>query len=183
MKTVFLTTALSISCIFAFAQSTFVSKNVKADFFSKTAIEDISAKNTTGTSVYLPNKGDIQFSLGIKAFTFPIALMQEHFNENYMESDKFPTASFKGKLDKVIDLSKDGEYDVKATGKLLIHGVEKDRIIDGKVIVKNGIPSMTTSFKVKCVDHDIDIPKIVTAKIAESLDVNVATTYSVYKSK
>ena len=99
--------------------------------------------------------------------------MQEHFNEKYMESDKNPKSTFKGKINEKIDFTKDGEYNVTVTGKLNIHGVEQDRTISGKVIVKEGKIQLLTSFKVKNADHKVEIPKIVSAKIAEELDVKV----------
>jgi polyisoprenoid-binding protein YceI len=99
--------------------------------------------------------------------------MQEHFNEKYIESEKYPQSSFKGKINETIDYTKDGEHNVTVTGKLNIHGVEQDRTISGKVIIKNGTIQLISEFKVRNVDHNIQIPKLVVAKIAEAIEVKV----------
>ena len=99
--------------------------------------------------------------------------MQEHFNEKYMESEKYPSSSFVGKLNEAVDLSKDGEYNLTATGKLKIHGVEMDRTIPVKATVKDGKLSFVSEFKVKVSDHKIEIPTLVMAKIAEEVSVKI----------
>jgi polyisoprenoid-binding protein YceI len=106
-------------------------------------------------------------------FEFENKLMQEHFNEKYIESEKYPQSSFKGKINETIDYTKDGEHNVTVTGKLNIHGVEQDRTISGKVIIKNGTIQLISEFKVRNVDHNIQIPKLVVAKIAEAIEVKV----------
>jgi len=102
--------------------------------------------------------------------------MQEHFNENYMESDKFPTASFKGKINDNVDLTKDGTYKVTASGTLNIHGVEKPRDIEGSVTVKGGNVSLSSNFRVKLEDHKIERPSVVFQNIAETIDVKINAT-------
>ena len=103
--------------------------------------------------------------------------MEEHFNENYMESDQFKTAMFKGVIVEKIDYTKDGEYKVTAKGELNIHGVNKERLISGKMIIKNGKIQVIASFDVRLADHDVDIPKVVTKKIAETVTVKVKTNF------
>ena len=107
--------------------------------------------------------------------------MQEHFNSDYMESDKFPKATFKGKIQEKVDLTKDGAYPVNVSGDLTVHGVTKPRTITGNVTVKGGIITMTSEFMVRCADHDIKIPSIVFHNIAESIKMNVSATYALYK--
>jgi polyisoprenoid-binding protein YceI len=102
--------------------------------------------------------------------------MEEHFNEKYMESEKYPNSIFSGKINETIDYTKDGSYDVTVTGKLNIHGVEQLRTFKGKVMVKDQSIQLISDFKVKLADHNIDIPKLVVAKIAEVIDVHVDTT-------
>jgi hypothetical protein len=158
-------------------------KNASISMYSKAPIEDIEAKSATGTSVYNSATGDIAFSVAIKSLKFPKSLMQEHFNENYMESDKYPNAVFKGKVQEHPDLSKDGTYNVSATGDLDVHGVKQTRTIPGTITVKGGIVSLNAEFMVKCVDHRITIPTLVFHNIAESIKIQVAATYNKYQAK
>ncbi|GAB3937820.1 hypothetical protein GCM10028827_43000 [Mucilaginibacter myungsuensis] len=145
--------------------------------YSKAPLEDIRATSATAASVYKATTGEVAFNVPIRSFKFQKSLMQEHFNENYMESDKFPNATFKGKVQSLPDLTKDGTYAVKATGDLTVHGVTQNRTIDGAFTVKGGAVSFNSEFTVKCVDHKIDIPKLVFQKIAESISVSVTATY------
>lgn len=103
--------------------------------------------------------------------------MEEHFNENYLESDKYKTAVFKGKINERIDFFKDGSHDVSASGKLNIHGVEQERILKGTIHIKGDTITLESGFKVALKDHKIDIPKIVTSNIAEEVDVKAVITY------
>jgi len=155
------------------AQPNFSTKNAKISFFSSTPIEDIKAASNNGMAVLVTRTRDIIFQVPIKSFEFAKGLMQEHFNENYMESDKYPIARFKGKINQAIDFSKDGEYPVSATGNLSVHGVEQPRTINGKLMIKDGKVALNSSFDVKCVDHNIKIPKLVMTKIAEVISVKV----------
>ena len=142
-------------------------------FFSSTPLEDISAKDTIATMLLNSKTGDVIANISIKGFVFPNALMQEHFNENYMESDKFPMGSFKGKINEVIDYTKDGSTAVTMTGTLTIHGVAKPRTISGTLVVKGGKVTIDTKFSVALVDHNITVPSAVGAKIAEKIEVTV----------
>ena len=108
--------------------------------------------------------------------------MEEHFNENYIESDKFPKATFKGKILSPPDVSKDGTYPVNAIGDFQIHGITRNRTITGTIIVVNGVVTLNSEFTVKCADHHIDIPQIVFHNIAESIRVRVSGTYSLFKN-
>lgn len=106
--------------------------------------------------------------------------MQEHFNTDYMESDKYPKATFKGKIQEHIDVTKDGTYPVNAVGELEVHGVKQQRSIPGKMTVVNGTVKMTSEFMVKCADHHIEIPRLVFHNIAESIKVTVNAAYTAY---
>ena len=159
----------------------YVCKNARISLYSSAPIEDIKAVTNTGTSVYDASSGELDFSVTISSFQFAKSLMQEHFNSDYMESDKFPKATFKGKIQEKVDLTKDGAYPVNVSGDLTVHGVTKPRTITGNVTVKGGVITMTSEFMVKCADHDIKIPSIVFHNIAESIKMNVSATYSSYK--
>ena len=163
-------------------QDIYVSKNAKVSLYSSAPIEDIKAATSSGGSVFNPSSGELDFSVNIKSFTFEKELMQEHFNSDYLESDKFPKAIFKGKIQEHVDLTKDGTYPISVTGDLTVHGVTQKRTITGTISVKSGVISMTSEFMVKCEDHHISIPQIVFHNIAESIKINVSATYSPYKS-
>jgi len=162
-----------------FGQDILKSNQVKIGFFSSTPIEDIKALSEKGASVLLIKSKDIVFQVSIKSFEFSNKLMQQHFNESYMESDKYPTASFKGKIVEDIDFSKKGNYPITAKGKLKVHGVEKDRTINGTLQISDTGMSLTSAFDVACKDHQIEIPSIVFKKIAEVIKVNLNVTYKI----
>lgn len=145
-------------------------------FFSSTPVEDISATDTVATMLLNSKTGDVIANISIKGFVFPNLLMQEHFNENYMESDKFPMGSFKGKIKETIDYTKDGTYNVNIEGTLTIHGVAKPRTIPATVIVKGSSVTVDCKFEVALVDHNIEVPQAVGTKIAEKIQVTVNTT-------
>jgi polyisoprenoid-binding protein YceI len=156
----------------ASAQS-FVSKNVRIGMFSSTPLEDIKAVSDQATAVIVAKTREVVVQLAVKTLDFDRKLMQEHFNENYIESDKYPLARFKGNLDQSVDLTKDGDYHVSVTGVLSLHGVDKQRTIPCNISVRNGVVTVESQFKVACTDHRIKIPKLVFAKIAESISVKL----------
>lgn len=138
----------------------YIAKTCEISFSAPTPIEDIAGVNKVAKPLLNTATGDLQMKIPMTSFIFEKPLMQEHFNENYVESEKFPYAIFKGKLNEKIDFSKDGEYKSTATGKLTIHGVEKDRTIEGTIVVKGGEITMNSSFKVTFAEHDIVIPAL-----------------------
>lgn len=155
-------------------------KNGSVSFFSNAPVENISAENNQVMSVLTMASGDLQFSVFINAFHFKKSLMEVHFNENYMESDKYPKAIFKGKIN---DLSKlnfttDGNYNVEVTGDLTMHGVTNKVTTQGVISVKSGIVTASANFKIKLADYKISIPKIVKENISEVVDVKVACVYN-----
>lgn len=161
------------------AQKVFT-KNGKISFFSKTDMEDISADNNQVMSVLNTQTGDLQFSVLIKSFKFEKALMEEHFNENYMESNKFPKASFKGALDdkSKVDFTKDGNYKVNISGDLSIHGVTKKvNAVPGTIIIKDGKATGTSKFNVKLADYEIAVPSVVKKNISETIEITVSCLY------
>jgi polyisoprenoid-binding protein YceI len=162
-------------------QDIYACKNASINLYSSAPIEDIEANATNGVSVFNAGTGELDFSVPIRGFHFPKALMEEHFNENYMESDKYPKATFKGKIQEHPDLSKDGTYPVTATGEFQVHGVTQTRTITGNLKVSNGVVTMTSEFMVKCADHHIEIPQIVFHHIAESIRIRVSATYASLK--
>lgn len=158
----------------AFSQ-VFKSLSGRITFLSSTSLQTIQAVNNETVILLNGKNGDLQLSLPIKSFKFENALMQEHFNEQYMESDKYPMATFKGAIQNwpAISLTKDGFYEAQAKGSLTIHGVTKEVLIKGTMAVKNGIPAIDATFTVKCSDYGIQIPQALGAKIADEIRITI----------
>lgn len=142
-------------------------------FFSETPVENIKAETKKYAAALNPDTKKFAFSVMMTSFQFKKKQMQEHFNENYMESEKFPKATFVGDIVEQVDLLKDGKHTINAKGKLTIHGVEKERTLPVSIVIKGGKLTLSSKFQVKLVDHDIEVPSIVVANIAEIIDVNV----------
>ncbi len=151
--------------------------STSVSFFSNTLVEDISAKNSKMAGAINTKTNAIAFSIPIRSFEFEKSLMQEHFNENYMESGKYPNASFKGVINGSIDYLTDGTYPISATGMLNIHGKEQKRTINGTAVVRNGVFTITSAFVVKLIDHNIDRPAILFQNIAENIDVKITAQF------
>lgn len=161
----------------------YYTKAGKISFFSDTALEKIEAHNHKATSVIDLASGQMEFAVLIKAFQFEKALMQEHFNENYMESDKFPKATFKGEIQNLSDINfkKDGDYAAKIKGKLTMHGVTKDIETTGTFNVKSGKISASSIFNVLVADYGIKIPAVVKDNIAKEVKIEVNIDYEELK--
>jgi polyisoprenoid-binding protein YceI len=171
MKKLLLTIAIINVALWSQAQSYFT-KNATISFVNKSTVETIEATNKAVTTVIDAKTGALAFSVQIKSFTFSKALMQQHFNDNYMESGKFPKAEFKGTITNNADVkyTVDGTYTAKVTGKLTMHGVTKDVSTTGKIVVKGGKVSATASFTVTLSDY-----KIKDDKIGKTTTINIAT--------
>lgn len=154
-------------------------KNGSVSFFSKTSLENIKADNNQVMSVLNTQTGDIQFSLLIKSFHFEKALMEEHFNENYMESEKFPKATFKGTITDLsrVSFTTDGIYTVAVSGDMTIHGVTKKATTTGSIVVKAGKISASAKFPVKLSEYNVSIPNLVKDNIAESVEVTLNSNF------
>lgn len=157
------------------AQEKFFTKNGKILFHSKASLENIEAHNKSVTCVLDTRSGAIQFAVLMKAFEFEKALMQEHFNENYIESHKFPRAEFKGALvnNHEVNYSRDGNYPVKVKGKLTLHGETRDVETNGTVQVRSGKLKADAVFSVALEDYNVEIPKLVKDNIAKTVSITV----------
>ncbi|MEL6675537.1 MAG: YceI family protein [Bacteroidota bacterium] len=157
----------------------YVSRNGHIWFYSHTPVEDIEAHNRQAASVLNTETGDLVFQVLIKAFTFEKALMQEHFNEKYMESTKYPKATFQGKVSNFeeVDMKKDGTYPVKVAGTLTIHGVAKEVSVDGQIIVAGPELTAKAKFPAKVADYGIEIPSVVRENIAKEVEITVDLAY------
>jgi hypothetical protein len=168
-------------CLFAtpgFSQSKFYTKTGKISFFSSTKMEDISAVNRSVVTLLDTRTGDIQFAVLMKGFEFKKALMQEHFNKNFVHSDKYPKSEFKGQVNNnsSVNYSVDGAYKVTVKGKLTIHGVTKDAEVPGTITVKSGKVNVNAVFNVLVADHNITIPKMYKDNISRSIQITVDET-------
>ncbi|HEX4875214.1 MAG TPA: YceI family protein [Chitinophagaceae bacterium] len=154
------------------------------DATSPSSPDRVEATNRTATCVTDLQTGVIQFAMLMKGFEFEKALMQEHFNENYMESNKFPKAEFKGKIKDIneIDITKDGTYKAKVKGDLTIHGQTKEVETEGRFVVKGGKISADAEFSVKLSDFNISIPGLVADKIAKTAKITVSCQLEVLKN-
>ncbi len=162
-----------------YSQSIYMTRSGQISFFSKTPMENIEAVNNEVTSMLNPASGEMVFAVLIKSFRFERALMEEHFNENYMESDKLPKSTFQGKITNLeaIDFSKEGTYTATLEGDLTIHGVKQHVASVGTIIVSKDKISATASFSVKPKDYKISIPSLVAEKIASTIDIKVNCQY------
>jgi len=164
---------------FAFTnnQKIYQTKSGKVSFFSSTLIEDIAAVNNQVDSK-LSNNGQMIFQLAIRGFKFENATMQEHFNENYMESDKYPKAVFKGKITNLADVNfdKDGTYKTTVAGELEIHGVTQNITATGTIDIKAGKVAAKSNFKIKLADYGIK-GTLIGEKIAKELAITVDCKY------
>ncbi|HUM46573.1 MAG TPA: YceI family protein [Chitinophagales bacterium] len=176
------TTLLLAATISTQAQNKYFDKNCNVTFTSATPLEKIDGKNTSGMSVIDIESGAMDFAVLVKAFEFRQALLQEHFNENYMESEKYPKSTFKGQIKNIsaVNFKTDGSYPVDVTGTLTLHGVSKEIQAKGTITVSGGTIQALSSFSVKPEDYNIEIPGVVKDKIAKDIEVKVAANYLPY---
>jgi hypothetical protein len=166
---------LYLFCEHTVAQIKIYSKTAVITFHSTAPLENISAKNNAGLCVWSMADGNIEFSVLMKGFEFAKALMQEHFNENYVESDRYPKATFKGVVEesKEISLTTDQERSVVVNGALTIHGVTHRISVPVMIKVKDGIISSSANFSITLADYDIKIPAIATGHINREISIEV----------
>lgn len=156
----------------------YATKEGSINFYSNAPLEDIEAKNNKVISLLNTANKEIVVRVPIKQFQFRNKLMQEHFNENYMESERYPYATFKGTMNENIDFKKPGTYEVSATGVLNIHGVNQKRTLKGKLQITNTGLILNTQFDVLLADHKIKVPRLVFNKIAEKIAVSTSFTFT-----
>jgi hypothetical protein len=175
MKKMVLFTLIAISVAIAGQAQKYVTKNGFIRFYSDAPVEKIEATNRQVNAAMDILTGDFVFRVLMKSFTFEKALMQEHFNENYAESDKFPNATFLGKIINIkeVNTSKDGLYPVTVEGKLTIHGETKQVSETGTFEVKEGKLIGKTRFSIDLSDYKITIPSAVVNNISKTIEITV----------
>ena len=157
-----------------FAKDIYFTRSGTISFYSSALIEDIEAVNKQVTCVLDMGTGEVAFRVPIPGFTFKNRLMQEHFNENYLESEKYPHASFKGNIDgwDSINLSNEPR-EVTLMGMMMIHGVNVEIKEEGEIKKIDGLIRGSAKFNIIVADYEIEIPKIVRDNIARIVDVTV----------
>lgn len=176
---IFIFGSLLFSWVALQAQKKFTSDNGEVSFTSNAKLELINASSKKIKGIIDPITGGFAFVVTIQSFEgFNSNLQKEHFNEKYMETDKYYDATFAGKIIESIDFSKDGVYDVRAKGNLVIHGKKQARIIPGKIQIEKGVLKIDSNFSIPLADHDIKVPTVITEKIATEIIVklNVSLT-------
>lgn len=148
-------------------------------FYSETPLENIEAQNNLVSSVLDLSSGKFAFLVKIKSFQFEKALMQEHFNENYMKSSEFPKATFKGAIENFedLDFTKDGEFTCYFKGTMQIKGVDKEIREQVTVKIKEGVVYLDTSFKLRPGDYGVEIPATKKDNIADNLALTLKIKY------
>ncbi|RMG79755.1 MAG: YceI family protein [Bacteroidetes bacterium] len=180
-KTIFLTCMAIGMNIISIAQDKFMTRTGHVEFFSHTPMEDIHAKSNQLTVLMDKSTGNIVCKVLIKSFEFEKALMQEHFNENYMESDKFPQSVFKGQITNIseINFEKDGTYPATVEGELTIKETTNKIKVTGSIIITNGKPVIDAEFHISLKDYNVknDKPK----SISDDIKITVKAELEPYK--
>ncbi len=154
------------------AQKVFATRNGQISF-SAPSDEDVKAVNNEVTSRVADN-GQLTFSLLIKGFKFKYAEMQEHFNDQYLESQRFPRADFKGNIQnlKDVNFSKNGTYKLTVKGDLTMHGVTRGITANGTMVVKDGKPVLSAQFVLLMKDYSVDA-----SSVTDKVNVDVSCLY------
>lgn len=164
--------------------NSYVCEKGKTHFFASTPIMDIEATSEKTLCVINSQTQKVYAKVAMTSFVFKNKLMQEHFNENYVESDKYPYAELEAEILKGIDFAKDGAYDVTLKGTMNLHGVKQNVELKGKLTIKKGqIQNATATFAIKLEDYQIKIPTALLAKIAEVVQVDVDFNFEKYEKK
>jgi polyisoprenoid-binding protein YceI len=183
MKNIFL--ILTVLFTVNLSSQIYMAKTGEISFYSEAKLENIDAKNSNAKPVMDTKSGKISVKVSMRAFKFKSGFMEEHFNENYIESDKYPHAIFEGKIrdnDK-IDYSKDGEYNVICDGKMSLHGQTKEVNASGKLTIKGNTIFIDSKFKLALADYKIEIPAQRLANISETVDVTVKAELEPFKKQ
>jgi hypothetical protein len=175
MKILIITVLLFIAEDALIAQVKLFTKTASISFYSKSLVENIEARNNKAVGIWELSSGKIEFSVLMKGFEFEKALMEQHFNEDYVESDKYPKAVFKGVVENgaTISLTEDKNYKVKINGLLTLHGVTKSISISADVEIKKGIVNASANLNVLLSDYNIKIPAVAVNNINNQITINL----------
>ncbi|MBE0654156.1 MAG: YceI family protein [Bacteroidales bacterium] len=179
MKKIILTVLILPLTFMVLNAQKYMTRSGYIGFYSHTPVEDIKADNNQVASILDLESGELVFQVLMRSFRFEKKLMEEHFNENYVESEKFPKATFNGKISgyQGMDIQKNGKYDVTVVGELTLHGVSREVSEKGTITINGGKIEAQSVFIIKPEDYNIEIPKIVSNKIAREIEVTVKISY------
>ena len=167
------------------AQDKFFTKNgtITIDATTNASLEVVHAVNRSASAVIDTKTGNLLFVVHMKGFEFQKALMQEHFNENYVESHKYPKADFKGQVQNIssVDFTKDGSYNVTVKGTLTMHGKSNPVETTGSLQVSNGKVVANSTFNVSLKDYNISIPSLVSDKVSKTANIIIDCTLDPFK--
>lgn len=163
------------------AQKVFIANGGRVHFFSETPMENIEAVTNSMSSVLNTSNNTIAFTVPMRTFSFDKSLMEEHFNEKYVESELYPKSTFNAKINEAINWDRDTVADVTATGEFFLHGVTRTITEKGKLTISKGTIGLSVVFNVALRDYKIQVPKLVTKNIAESIRVDLSCSYAPYK--
>lgn len=181
MKKLILVSFVGLCSLSISAQQKFFTKTGSISFYSNAPLEKIEAHNKQVACILNTQTHELAFKVLIKSFEFKQALMQEHFNENYLESEKFPNASFEGKITNVVSYTKDGSFPVEVIGKLTIHGASKEVKSKGTLVVKAGGATLELSSKFNILLKDYNIKNDKLDSISENVEIVVNTSLTELK--
>jgi len=169
--------SLTFFSFFSFSQEKYISRNGQIQFIASTPLETIDPVNNHVSCVLDTENGNLVFQMKMISFKFEKALMEEHFNEKYVESDKFPKSTFVGRVQNWDDFNWNGtEQNIVVKGKITIHGIEKEIIVKGVIETSKSTIFLSSSFDVIISDFGIEIPRLVRDKISETVKVEVNVT-------
>ena len=183
MKHLLLILGVLVSLTSTSFSQTYMCQAGSISFFQSTPVEDIDARSNRLLSVLNPANNAIAYKIDVRTFIFEKSLMQDHFNENYIESSKYPYATYVGVINEKIDWTKDGVYDITSTGKLTLHGVTKDITEKGKLSIHNGEITISNMFNIKFTDYGVEIPKLLIKDLSDTVEMNINCMYTKSKTK
>jgi len=181
-KTIFLFILVATFGIKTNAQI-YMADSCRVSFFSAATIEDIAAVNTISKPIMSATTNEIDIKINNQFFKFKKELMEEHFNEEYMETSKYQYTTFTGKVNETVDYHSDGVNKVTVTGTMDMHGVKKTITIPGTITVNKGILYLKSNFDVKLSDYNIKIPSVLGSNIAENVAVTLTATMKPFNAK
>lgn len=161
----------------------YMADSCRVGFFSAATIEDIAATNTIAKPLMSTATGEIDIKINNQFFKFKKELMEEHFNEEYMETSKYQYTTFSGKVNEKVDYTKDGTTNVTVTGTMDMHGVKNNITIPGSITVQGNIIFLKANFNVKLSDYKVKVPSVLGNNIAEQVAVSLTATLKPYGKK
>ena len=180
MKTTIISLGILLLCQYANGQDKYMTEDGMIKFYSHTIIEDITAVNNKVAAMIDSEKGAVAIIVPMNAFQFEKKLMQEHFNENYVESHKYPKSTFSGKIENnsQVNYRQPGTYQVRVTGEMTIHGVSREVSTEGTIEIRQDGLRAKTMFMLNPEDYGIRIPRVVRKNIAEKMEITAELSCS-----